>query len=680
MKDAAKRAGAGLALIIAACCPGVWLQVTRERPAPIPGATALSDLASHPIDVPLNLDNRVELLTGGRDDPALRERAIGFQERRDPASDLKYQRSRIAHALDAIVALAGAELTQLALPWTGPYRATLTSCRAGGCDSVKLPYQPDLHAFTLPAEPTFAIVSHTAGGKTERWLRAVDSCEGLTAEGDPETLDAAVAGPCEGATERGLYLGLDHAVPLVPGRGQTITVEVQLATEVELTPPTALTFVHLSDTQLRDPEMKIVDRRLSARLDRLIPSFEFDEEQERYSAQVTEAIVETVNEEIRRARASGDPAAVPAFVLHTGDSIDSGTYRELDRFHEIMDRLLVPWLNAIGNHDVLVFGNMMPIDSDDPTDRFCASFRSVAEPYLGWVSRALAGGLCIDATILGHPGPRDRFVAERDHATSLANFIREHDHGVNRPFALLTTVPKDAPCDDVFPDEVGWAHGFERGTGHHAFRVPTGLTTADGQVRNAAFLVMNTEDLDPREGGTMGRLGDDQYTWLQHAFGCVDSSDLIFLVGHHQLSEIRTPSGRVLRLDPLLQDPRIVAYLYGHNHRHGLCKDHGSCGKLYRGVTTHFWELETASLIEAPEEGRLVRLKDLGGGLAYFETVVFSVNLRDRSTVFARQIQLALDGAQRDHCQQPGFRCTPDHRVLRDDGEHTNARLFFRLP
>ena len=45
------------------------------------------------------------------------------------------------------------------------------------------------------------------------------------------------------------------------------------------------------------------------------------------------------------------------FMIHTGDSIDAGTIEELYQFVFISDRLRIPWLNLIGNHDVAIFGN-----------------------------------------------------------------------------------------------------------------------------------------------------------------------------------------------------------------------------------------------------------------------------------------------------------------------------------
>ncbi len=51
-----------------------------------------------------------------------------------------------------------------------------------------------------------------------------------------------------------------------------------------------------------------------------------------------------------------DPARpAPLAMIHTGDSADTGLQSEFDTFITYTNKLLVPWYQAIGNHDVLAF-------------------------------------------------------------------------------------------------------------------------------------------------------------------------------------------------------------------------------------------------------------------------------------------------------------------------------------
>jgi len=97
---------------------------------------------------------------------------------------------------------------------------------------------------------------------------------------------------------------------------------------------------------------------------------------------------------------------------------------------------------------------------------------------------------------------------------------------------------------------------------------------------------------------------------------------------------------------------------------------------------TRFWEVQTASLVEFPQEVRLVRIKQFGDGntLGYLEVSTFGETLIDPSTQLARFVGLARRGAERDHCVTHQARCSDDKRPYREDGNDTAARLFFRMP
>jgi 3',5'-cyclic AMP phosphodiesterase CpdA len=135
-------------------------------------------------------------------------------------------------------------------------------------------------------------------------------------------------------------------------------------------PEPVLSFLHFSDVQIREPGAKLGGTRLSSQLRRIEPSFEQDYVQELYALYGYDAIVKTANQEIalvdKLERLEPDPAwpaevhqrPGPTLMIHTGDSVDTGMQSEFDSFITYTDKLTVPWYQAIGNHDVLAFGNL----------------------------------------------------------------------------------------------------------------------------------------------------------------------------------------------------------------------------------------------------------------------------------------------------------------------------------
>jgi 3',5'-cyclic AMP phosphodiesterase CpdA len=696
MNAAPARCVSLLSLALGSCaCPTVWLTVTRASDGPPMPAATPSELTSRPIGAPAVLDNRFDVIAPGTVIP---DDARHYQELAHPNADPVDALTRAIAGRVAILDAMNASLDDDVLGRAPSFSAT-ARCEPDDHGSVQcgtLEITGVSVGQVMGVEPRVALITYRhKNGAVTRWLRAVDTCEGL----DDKRLDEERAGdtePCGKPRAEGTYLHVTKDFALHDGA----TVEVSLAPE--MSPAQSLiSFVHLSDAQIRDHVVKLGDPRLSESLDRLIPSFQQDDDQARHSAEIAEAIVARINNEVAARRAAAEGlGAVPRFVLHTGDAVDAGTFRELDAFLDIMDRLTIPWFNAVGNHDTLVFGNMRPIEADDDGDAACVTLRSVAAPYpvpLKDNHRVMPGKLCVDRVITGEAGERDVFIAGPDHVTSRQTFIDAHRL---RPSQVIHIDPRRRHpyerngCNTLIHDLDSDAHGFDKGPsgkahGYYAFATP--VDDGTGTPRNLVMVVLNTEDLEPHEGGNAGRIGAAQVTWLDKVLDCTRPVDLVMLAGHHQLSEIKVPAAKALRTHDVLHDRRnIVAYLYGHKHKHGICRDAGACGRPYdpdaddgipARVYTRFWELETASLLEHPQEGRMIRIARLGGDVAFLETVVFGEALIERTSPLAHAVELARRGAERDHCQHPWeYTCSADGHVRRVDGPHAHARLFFRLP
>ncbi len=164
---------------------------------------------------------------------------------------------------------------------------------------------------------------------------------------------------------------LPSVVEVDDGRATTIAQPAHLRLRPLPRPEAIASFIHVSDGQIREPEAKLGGEAVSRRLDPLVQSFEHDYEQELYSGFVFSAIVDTINAEAERLhdlRETGNrDEAMPTAVIHTGDAVDAGLLSEFEDFRERSDALTIPWYQAVGNHDLLAFGNLQL--TAEPTDR-----------------------------------------------------------------------------------------------------------------------------------------------------------------------------------------------------------------------------------------------------------------------------------------------------------------------
>jgi hypothetical protein len=155
--------------------------------------------------------------------------------------------------------------------------------------------------------------------------------------------------------------------------------------------------------------------------------------------------------------------------------------------------------------------------------------------------------------------------------------------------------------------------------------------------------MLNTASPD---GSTVAVLDAAQADWLEEQLkgACAKSYDskgkltastahdrLIVLFSHHPLSTFdkeeqssdggRPPLNRTALLELLSRYPNVVAWLNGHRHKHKVTPHQT---KYERGG---FWEITTASLIDYPQQSRIVELMDNGDG-----TLSIAATLVDHST------------------------------------------------
>jgi metallophosphoesterase (TIGR03767 family) len=242
--------------------------------------------------------------------------------------------------------------------------------------------------------------------------------------------------------------------------------------------------------------------------------------------------------------------------------------------------LRLPWISVYGNHDGLLQGTVAPDDS----------------------LSALARG---DARIVGLPEGADPMITEEAIAgVGPARYLQDET-------SPRVHVPSDARRDFVPPAE--FAHttrGSDEGV--------TYFTAQAGRLK-----VISLDTINPY-GGWQGSLGLGQYEWLVEQ---LDSSreEYVVITSHHPSptlvndyspgrAEPRVLSDDVLEL--LHRHRQVIAWLAGHVHFHAALR-HEKDGHA-------FVELTTASLIDWPQQGRILEFLRLpeSGEVAIVSTVV----------------------------------------------------------
>jgi metallophosphoesterase (TIGR03767 family) len=317
----------------------------------------------------------------------------------------------------------------------------------------------------------------------------------------------------------------------------------------------------------------------------------------------------------------------------------AGPFAAFPRYPGLMDRaqapftargLDVPWYISRGNHDGLIQGNapasselfrqlavgclkVFPNAAVDPA-RFAgadegAVFRQFSDP--AFIAQLLAGARRVP------PDPDRRFVSK-------AEYRRLMRRGDRR------------------------AHGFGA-TARAQLRASRGTASyyATTPRKGLRFVSLDTV---AEGGGQSGNLDDPQFRWLRAELRKARRrGQLVVVFGHHTLATMSnaTPDEAAGACDPpgepgcdadprrstplhrgltgrrsvralLAGVPNVVTYVAGHTHANRV--------EFFRGRRGHgFWEINTASHIDWPQQSRLIELMDnRDGTLSIFGTIVDS--------------------------------------------------------
>ncbi len=260
--------------------------------------------------------------------------------------------------------------------------------------------------------------------------------------------------------------------------------------------------------------------------------------------------------------------------------------------------LEVPWYSVHGNHDGLTQGNF---PTALPLNTIAVGALKIISPPVGFSQAnvdALLKTLNLGAVInqiLAIPGsaavvtpdPKRRILTRKQ-------VVAEHFN--------TSTLPM--------------GHGF---TAENKTKGTAYYTVDKGHVR---LVVMDT--VNPN-GYADGSLDSPQFTWLK---GVIDGSadKLVVLFSHHTSATMSNPlvatgldlNQRVLGsavVSYLLTKPQVIAWVNGHTHRNEIL--------AHTGPEGGFWEINTASHIDFPQQGRIIEIADnTDGTLSIFTTIL----------------------------------------------------------
>lgn len=252
-------------------------------------------------------------------------------------------------------------------------------------------------------------------------------------------------------------------------------------------------------------------------------------------------------------------------VINTGDSLDIGTMPELIAFLSEMNNLDIPWFQTIGNHDRLGLGNIPP--------RYLDAFSDLD------------------------------FLDKK-------KFIKKHFPGEEK--AVKVAYGSRAKGFDFSPGFEGFP---ESSRGYYAFTARPPIHGGPGQLIQPGirFYVV---DSSRRAGSAVGRLDSGQLSWLSAELEG-HPNYLAMVVSHHPIHMISEGRDELVRV--LHRHPQVIALLCGHDHMHRI-EAFAQPGDPARG----FWQIQTSSLMDFPQQARIVEVLNNGDGTGTIRTFVFN--------------------------------------------------------
>ncbi|MDZ5623158.1 TIGR03767 family metallophosphoesterase [Nocardioides sp. HM23] len=312
----------------------------------------------------------------------------------------------------------------------------------------------------------------------------------------------------------------------------------------------------------------------------------------------------------------------------------------------------VPWYSVFGNHDGLVQGNF---------------------PHTLQLSALAVGPLKVISPPAG--------ISDTDVKNALADLDPLSLIGDLVVSPYIRPVTPDPKRRSVTRKQVVEEHFKTTGAPvGHGFTAQNRITgTAYYYFDEGSFRHVVMDSVNPN-GYADGSIDQAQFAWL-HATIAGATGKAVLLYSHHTSSTMSNPfvltggdpSPRVLGpevVDYLLTQPHLIAWVNGHTHRNSITAHQRADG------TGGFWEINTASHIDYPQQGRIIEIADnLDGTWSIITTILdhagppsYGGNLSDTLTLASLSRELSANDPQNDLASSTG---TPLDR---------NAELLIKRP
>lgn len=231
--------------------------------------------------------------------------------------------------------------------------------------------------------------------------------------------------------------------------------------------------------------------------------------------------------------------------------------------------LRAPWYPVLGNHDVLVQGELAPTPA----------------------TNAIAVG---SRRLLGL-SPEARAALRRRDPSEMGSLLAR---GLPGPTATTTPDPRRAelsPATVLSRLRSASGHGGRGPLLDYAFDI-------GGRVRGIVL------DTVRRDGGAEGIVRPEQLSWLADQLRRAGGR-WVFVFSHHPLA---SSVGGDATLDLLDRDPHVLAVVAAHTHHNSIV--------ARRVRAPGYWMITTASLVDYPQQARVFRVAETANGRPLIET------------------------------------------------------------
>ncbi len=151
--------------------------------------------------------------------------------------------------------------------------------------------------------------------------------------------------------------------------------------------------------------------------------------------------------------------------------------------------------------------------------------------------------------------------------------------------------------------------------GYYAFTALPPIMGSGKQIIRPGVRVYVLETVSPL-GSAVGSMGSGQMQWLRGELE-KHPSHLSVIVSHHPLEALDRSRLELQKL--LLSQPHVIALVAGHSHLNDIRAVRSPSGEG-RG----FWQIQTSSLIDFPQQGRIIEILNNGDGTGSIQTFVFN--------------------------------------------------------